>query len=1312
MSHEKAQHLGGLDRTRLSRGMTSRTPRGPPKSLSFILSSQRRSAAQSDRYRVQNARPFADSKHIDQVVNVKHSHLSHQKERRNNSHQHVRTGSVADGRVPETKINASSHRSKLCSSSGLMSVKREEPPRKEFRRVAPLQKSRWHVPQERSRRDNSITRTPSIQPSPDGSSRKRKRDHCAISEARNEQSSLACSSMPAQLFISNNASEDSQLNSTEYMSRRNVCARSNSSGEEIISPKNLMNKFISNVVPHLPHTKPIFIKNGDSSAGKTWGPKTPKNVTDETRREQNGTHRSIGAHARSNDVSKDSHLNSTNHVSRGTLRAQSNLSGEESIQSIFFSGEESISQKNSVNSFVTDAAPDIVMNETHLQSVKEETLLRNKNSAIHVTTESRDRTVRSPEAMNSKKSDYRSPSNSSRIESVHQMIPNNISESSQISLDASPKNHTREKDLCIKPKDKQISKNNINDSKQPIMIEDEKSALQNSYEAMMKPESSKIQEHVSLLEREVTVLKDDISTARSKLDTTKNVMASASCNVQAMSPAPQSKLEDALPKKKRVFPFRFKKGCIVAVRFQKIVDSGNYKVVSVVKDGDVFRPTWPSLENTAELKSSDASGETIDSISQSENLNANGDKTSADMGDIAPVEERSFNTKKDSKTNIAESKPSDAPVKKNYAISQSESLNTNGEKTTADMGVIAPIEKSAFNTKKNSKIKNGCKPSAATKRKPSLFEVWSDPIGKDDGISLLGSWIKCAYPKSFIATYRQNSKHTNHTAKRSNTLEGNVISIRHTSQRRIIVGLLVDRAYIKSLPFLQVESYSSNDSLLSDNKQERRKLEAKIQGENKVVVVVSLASVFQKNALKRNASKPDRGVVTQWAIRKRVIAKPAGKKPSKRERKRNNQNPQSLFVGDGNDSKSQQENNWRWIASRTACQLVGTSTGHSCLRNDLRDSVSQFFGEVVKIDAHLHLPSVATVTVKRLLTPEQTTMGRLAHHRPLDLFDPEDDVNQSYFQAPIEQLIVIGKKLSIGRSVGDGWNFSVKQSLDSISIKSHQNSPIEPDTSNGSLNNLIRQAFSGMTDGCLPIICNQISHTDFKLPNDMAQLALRPSLLPIVGNMESKSYVRPKRRQRKKHRKRKKLKPEAIIKAEPSVVAEEERYKPSCCRTVEFDPKQKLCSDNTKQPFFRENALPRIIKIGKTEEKTTLSGRAARANQRRIFKKLTALGSASEKVDRLAGRDREQQLRFDKSRIHGWGVFAEESINACDMIIEYRGEIIGNAVADKRELEYQRRKLDDYMFRIDAFLGENFTTLSQFTFIVNCPIFVRCSIFH
>ena len=38
------------------------------------------------------------------------------------------------------------------------------------------------------------------------------------------------------------------------------------------------------------------------------------------------------------------------------------------------------------------------------------------------------------------------------------------------------------------------------------------------------------------------------------------------------------------------------------------------------------------------------------------------------------------------------------------------------------------------------------------------------------------------------------------------------------------------------------------------------------------------------------------------------------------------------------------------------------------------------------------------------------------------------------------------------------------------------------------------------------------------------------------------------------------------------------------------------------------------------------------------------------------------------------------------MIIKYRGEIIGNAVEDKREWEYERSKLDDYMYQINAFM--------------------------
>lgn len=109
-----------------------------------------------------------------------------------------------------------------------------------------------------------------------------------------------------------------------------------------------------------------------------------------------------------------------------------------------------------------------------------------------------------------------------------------------------------------------------------------------------------------------------------------------------------------------------------------------------------------------------------------------------------------------------------------------------------------------------------------------------------------------------------------------------------------------------------------------------------------------------------------------------------------------------------------------------------------------------------------------------------------------------------------------------------------------------------------------------------------------------------------------------------------------------------------------------------------------------------------------MFKSLASFGDASRKADRLAGRDREQQLRFDKSQIHGWGVYAEEPIAAGDMIIEYRGEIIGNAVADKREKEYERIKLDDYMFRIDAYTVCDATLLGNVARYINASCSPNC----
>lgn len=65
-------------------------------------------------------------------------------------------------------------------------------------------------------------------------------------------------------------------------------------------------------------------------------------------------------------------------------------------------------------------------------------------------------------------------------------------------------------------------------------------------------------------------------------------------------------------------------------------------------------------------------------------------------------------------------------------------------------------------------------------------------------------------------------------------------------------------------------------------------------------------------------------------------------------------------------------------------------------------------------------------------------------------------------------------------------------------------------------------------------------------------------------------------------------------------------------------------------------------------------------------------------------RTRKKQLRFGKSRIHDWGLFAMEAIPVNDMVIEYVGEVIRAAVADKREKHYERIGIgSSYLFRID-----------------------------
>jgi len=65
-------------------------------------------------------------------------------------------------------------------------------------------------------------------------------------------------------------------------------------------------------------------------------------------------------------------------------------------------------------------------------------------------------------------------------------------------------------------------------------------------------------------------------------------------------------------------------------------------------------------------------------------------------------------------------------------------------------------------------------------------------------------------------------------------------------------------------------------------------------------------------------------------------------------------------------------------------------------------------------------------------------------------------------------------------------------------------------------------------------------------------------------------------------------------------------------------------------------------------------------------------------------RDPNARIEVRKSHIHNWGLFARTNFSKNDMIIEYIGEKIRQAVADRREVRYEEEGVGScYLFRLD-----------------------------
>jgi hypothetical protein len=92
------------------------------------------------------------------------------------------------------------------------------------------------------------------------------------------------------------------------------------------------------------------------------------------------------------------------------------------------------------------------------------------------------------------------------------------------------------------------------------------------------------------------------------------------------------------------------------------------------------------------------------------------------------------------------------------------------------------------------------------------------------------------------------------------------------------------------------------------------------------------------------------------------------------------------------------------------------------------------------------------------------------------------------------------------------------------------------------------------------------------------------------------------------------------------------------------------------------------------------AAREARSLQRR----LVATNDIHEMFKFSQLKLRKKPLKFSKSGIHDWGLFALDNIAAEEFVIEYVGETVRQSVADHREKVYVTQGIgSNYMFRID-----------------------------
>ena len=149
--------------------------------------------------------------------------------------------------------------------------------------------------------------------------------------------------------------------------------------------------------------------------------------------------------------------------------------------------------------------------------------------------------------------------------------------------------------------------------------------------------------------------------------------------------------------------------------------------------------------------------------------------------------------------------------------------------------------------------------------------------------------------------------------------------------------------------------------------------------------------------------------------------------------------------------------------------------------------------------------------------------------------------------------------------------------------------------------------------------------------------------------------------------------------------SEKSKYLPHRLR-VQREREERIAKAK-KDPTSEVASGTKFASSAKTAPATT--SRQNRVNNRRLVndintqkQTLSLEGGDAMRFNQL--KKRKKLVKFDRSAIHNWGLYAEEPITANDMIIEYVGEKVRQRVADLREIRYTKQGIgSSYLFRID-----------------------------